>query len=84
MLNISRIGEGIKSDYRVTHHLEAFFLFMPSAFNTIQTNDFMDPYCLAQLADDTLIYSENFTNLKTKFEAILKLSYMSHRHTDIR
>ena len=89
-LNISRIGEGLKSDYGVTQGLRSsgsiFSFYMsdkPSACNTIQTNDFMDPYCLAQLADDALIYSENLTNLRTKFEAILKFSYIKYQVPNI-
>ena len=47
---------------------------MPSAFRTTETNDLMDPYSLAQLADDTAFYSEHLHKLRKKFRAI----YISH------
>ena len=38
------------------------------------TNDFMDPYNVAQLADDTAIFSEFFDSLQLKMKAIFHYS----------
>ena len=37
----------------------------------LNTNDFMNPYAIGQLADDTAFYAENLENLRKKFHAIL-------------
>ena len=75
------LGEGITTDYGVTQgrcssgSLFSFYVSdMPSAFENTVTEDFMDPYNLAQLADDTAFFAENIGSLRMKFEAILSFS----------
>ena len=47
---------------------------MRNALVGIETSDFMDPFNLEQLADDTAILAETLQSLKTKAEAILLYS----------
>ena len=75
------LSEGIESEFGVTQGRRSsgdIFTFyvsgMSSAFDTMNNDDFMDPYNLAQLADDTAIYAENIPNLRTKFELLLQYS----------
>ena len=80
-VNPCSLGEGITTDYGVTQgrcssgSLFSFYVSdMPSAFENTVTEDFMDPYNLAQLADDTAFFAENIGSLRMKFEAILSFS----------
>ena len=43
---------------------------MPSAFNNLTISDYMDPYKLAQLADDTIIIADHTDHFKEKFIAL--------------
>ena len=47
---------------------------MDSALNDVDSNDFLDPYNLIQLADDTILLAEYFESLHKKFAAIFKYS----------
>ena len=53
---------------------------MPDSIKTINTNDFMDPNCLAQVADDTSIIAENLDSLKMKFQSIFDYTVQKHQH----
>ena len=72
-------GEGIETEHGVTQGRRSsgsIFTFyvsdMNSAFSESDTDDFMDPVSLAQLADDTSTYAEKIRNLRTKFINLLK------------
>ena len=39
-----------------------------------RNTDFMDPFNIGQLADDTALYADNINSLKQKFEKVLKFS----------
>ena len=47
---------------------------MPESIKKCDTNDFMDPYSLAQLADETGFYAESISSLRKKFESIFEYS----------
>ena len=75
------VSEGIETDYGVTQgrcssgNIFSYYVSkMSSAFDPEKTDDFMDPYNLAQLADDTALYATSNPNLKYKFSAILTYS----------
>ena len=44
---------------------------MPECIQNIQLGDFMDPFNILQLADDSSILADNFVSLHTKMEKIL-------------
>ena len=79
------VSEGIETDYGVTQgrcssgNIFSYYVSkMSSAFDPEKTDDFMDPYNLAQLADDTALYATSNPNLKYKFSAIL--TYLDERY----
>ena len=87
---VNSLGEGITTDYGVTQgrrssgNLFSFYMSdMSSAFHNIDTNDFMDPYNLAQLADDTAFYAEHLENLRLKFQSILSFSAKKYQIPNI-
>ena len=51
---------------------------MAKSLDIIITSDYMDPFNIAQLADDTTIISESFESLKNKIKAIF--SYSKRRY----
>ena len=80
-----RLSNGIETDYGVTQgrcssgDIFSYYVSrMSTAFDPTKTNDFMDPYNLAQLADDTSFYATTILNLEYKFRAIL--SYSAERY----
>ena len=79
--NKNYLSNGITTDYGVTQgrrssgSLFSFYVSdMPNALKKDEYDDFMDPLSLAQLADDSAIYAETITNLKTKFKRIFEYS----------
>ena len=75
------MGESISSKHGVTQgrksstNLFSFYVSdMGKALSTVNTNDFNDPYNLAQLADDTALLAEYFDSLSKKFERIFAYS----------
>jgi hypothetical protein len=80
-----RLSNGIETDYGVTQgrcssgNIFSYYVSrMSSAFDPTKTDDFMDPYNLAQLADDTAFYATTILNLEYKFRSIL--SYSADRY----
>ena len=76
----NRLGEGISTAYGVTQgrksstNLYSFYVAeMPDELHD-QNIDFMDPFNIDQLADDTVLYADNINSLKHKFQEVLKLS----------
>ena len=47
---------------------------MPDALRDVDTNDFMDPHNLAQIADETMVVAEFTDSLRKKLEAIFGYS----------
>ena len=87
----SNLGEGITTEFGVTQgrcssgNLFSFYVSdMHSAFINTVTNDFMDPYNLAQLADDTAFFAENINTLRMKFETILSFSNIKYQIPNIK
>ena len=77
-INKTQIGEGITTYLGVipgrssSANLFSFCVSdMPSAFNNLIISDYMDPYNLAQLVDDTIIIAEHTDHSKEKFIALL-------------
>ena len=71
------LAEGIITDYGVTQGQRSsgnLFSFqvsdMPASIKDINTNDFMNPYAIGQLADVIAFYAETLENLRKKFHAI--------------
>ena len=77
----NRISEGIDTDYGVTQgrcssgNIFSYYVSdMPKAIDPTMTDDFMDPYNIAQLADDTVTFAEARDNLRYKFASLLSYS----------
>ena len=47
---------------------------MPSCMDTLDNFDFMDPYNLLQLADDTIVLAESAHSLQKKMHCLLEFS----------
>ena len=85
------VGEGIETEHGVTQGRRSsgsIFTFyvsdMNSAFSESDTDDFMDPVSLAQLADDTSTYAEKIRNLRTKFINLFKYSSDKYQYPNIK
>ena len=90
-INKTQIGEGITTYFGVTQgrsssaNLFSFYVSdMPSAFNNLDISDYMDPYNLAQLADDTTIIAEHIDRFKEKFIALLTYSKRKYQVPNIK
>lgn len=88
--NSNRLCDGIESHYGVTQgrkssgNIFSYYVSdMPTIFHTSSTDDYMDPLCLAQLADDTALFAEKFHNLRTKFLQLLKFSDEKYQVTNV-
>ena len=74
----SRIGDEIESKYGVTQGRKSsaniFSYYISDMSDGLKNNndDFMDPYCLIQLADDTNLIAETITSLNNKFSITFK------------
>ena len=86
----SSIGNPIWTDHGVTQGRKSsgsLFAFtvskMPEVLRTSPTQDFMDPFCLVQLADDTSILAETFESLTYKFSSIFNFSDSKYAHINI-
>ena len=84
-LKSNKLGESIKTKYGVTQGRKSsstIFSFyvsdMAKSLDNIVTFDFMDPFNLAQLADDTSILSETFESLRCKIKGVF--SYSKRRY----
>ena len=70
------IGNSILTDHGVTQgksssadYFSLFISDMGTSVNSIDTSDFMDPYCLFQLADDTTVVADNICSFIRKMDA---------------
>ena len=80
-INKNQLGDNISTRHGATQerasstNLFSFYVSdMGSALNDVDSNDFLDPYNLIQLADDTILLAEYFESLHRKFAAIFKYS----------
>ena len=55
---------------------------IPKSVHNNNPSDFMDPYCMAQLADDTSVTSESHTSKRNKFQKIISSSDKKHQHVN--
>ena len=76
-----RLGESIRTVHGVTqgrrsstNYFSFFVSDMPLCTRNIGTNDFLDPFNLAQLADDTITLAESFNSLQVKLKALFEYS----------
>ena len=53
---------------------------MPKSLHDIPSKDFMDPYCIAQLADDTSLTAESLESKRNKFQKIIDCADDKHQH----
>ena len=77
-INRNLIGSPIETKFGVTQgrkssgNLYAFAISdLPKALKDDNMTDFMDPYCVAQLADDTSITSESLQSQSIKFQKVI-------------
>ena len=76
----NRLGDGINTAFGVTQgrksstNLYSFYVSdMPDVLYD-QHDDFMDPFNISQLADDTVVYAEHISSLEDKFRKVLRYS----------
>ena len=79
--NKNYLSKGITTDFGVTQgrrssgSIFSFYVSdMPDSLKDDEYDDFMNPLSLAQLADDSAIYTETINNLVTKFKHIFAYS----------
>ena len=75
------VGDPIDTAFGVTQgrkssgNLYAFSISdLPKSLHDINSTDFMDPYCVAQLADDTSITAASLTSQAKKFQKVYDYS----------
>ena len=56
---------------------------MAKCFNNLRLNDFMDPYCLPKLAEDTIIIAEHLESLRIKFSVLFECVQDRYQHINI-
>ena len=85
------IGEGIDTQHGVTQgrrssgNLFSFYISdMKTATQNLQTNDFMDPINLAQLADDTASLAEQISSMALKLLNLFGYSSKKYQHPNIK
>ena len=76
----NRLGDGINTAFGFTQgrksstNLYSFYVSdMPDVLYD-QHADFMDPFNISQLADDTVVYAEHISSLEDKFRKVLRYS----------
>ena len=73
--NCIRTVHGVTQGRRSSTNYFSFFVSdMPLCTKNIGTNDFLDPYNIAQLADDTITLAEFFDSLQLKLKALFNYS----------
>ena len=82
----SRMGNEITTDHGVTQgknssgNVFSFFVSdMQSHMERLETNDFMDPMSLLQLADDTSTIADNLTSFINKMLCLIQYSIQKHQ-----
>ena len=87
----NQLGESITTFHGVTQgrnsstNLFSFFVSdMPDSTRHLQTNDFLDPYNLIQLADDTMLLAEDYESLRKKFISLLAYSRVKFQVPNVK
>ena len=90
-INRNLIGSPIETKFGVTQgrkssgNLYAFAISdLPKALKDDNMTDFMDPYCVAQLADDTSITSESLQSQSIKFQKVIDYATIKHQHINTK
>ena len=85
------VGDPIITKYGVTQgrkssgNLYAFAISdLPKSLNDGTLNDFMDPFCVAQLADDTTITAESLASQTIKFQKVIDYTKVKHQHINTK
>ena len=85
------VGDPIDTKYGVTQgrkssgNLYAFAISdLPGSLNDGSLNDFMDPFCVAQLADDTTITAESLESQAKKFQKVIDYTKVKHQHINTK
>ena len=90
-LNENQLGKNITTNHGVTQgrkssgNLFSYFISdMPQALNNASTTDFLDPYNLLQLADDTTLLAEHFLSLQLKFIKLFQYSRTQYQVANVK
>ena len=90
-LSMDRIGEEIISNYGVTQgrkssaNLFSYYISdMAECLKRLPQSDFMDPFCLLQLADDTNLLAESLQSLSGKFSALYEYSNQKYQYVNTK
>ena len=85
------IGDKISSNYGVTQgrkssaNIFSYYISdMAVCLRNLTVDDFMNPYCLLQLADDTSVLAESLHSLKVKFSALYEYSKKKYQHVNTK
>ena len=77
----NKLGDEIVTSYGVAQgrnsspNLYSFYVSdMPTCTNELDNDNFMDPYNIAQLADDSIVIADNIISLKKKMYCLLNYS----------
>ena len=84
------LGDEITTDFGVTQgksssaNIFSFYISdMPKSMNQNISNDYMDPFNLLQLADDSTILADNFRSLGEKTKKVLDYLDRKYLHVNI-
>ena len=90
-LNESQLGKRITTNHGVTQgrkssgNLFTYYISdMPNAVKTTPTMDFLDPFNLLQLADDTTLLAEHFLSLQLKFIKLIQYSHSMYQVANVK
>ena len=90
-LNTTQLGKKITTNHGVTQgrkssgNLFSYYISdMAKAVKTASTNDFLDPFNLMQLADDTTLLAEFFLSLQLKFIQLIKYSDSQYQIANVK
>ena len=85
------VGDPIVTEFGVTQgrktsgNLYAFAISdMPKSLHDNDPKDFMDPYCMAQLADDTSLMAETIKSQGNKFQKVINFTNEKHQHINTK
>ena len=90
-LNTTQLGKKITTNHGVTQgrkssgNLFSYYISdMAKAVKTVPTTDFLDPFNLMQLADDTTLLAEFFLSLQLKFIQLIKYSDSQYQVANVK
>ena len=79
--SVDDVAQGRRSS---TNYFSFFVSDMPICLKYLNTNDFLDPYNLIQLADDTLTLAEYYETLRQKFIAMFLYSKRKYQVPNVK